>query len=88
MSLLYIQQQEESYVKSKTPCGVGNGVYPCAGDPDDWDKQTHINLMAPMRLTRMLLPAMKDAGRASVPLLAAALKLSWCGLKVVLKTTT
>lgn len=33
-----------------------------AGDPDKWDKQTHINLMAPMRLTRLLLPPMKDAG--------------------------
>jgi len=34
-----------------------------AGNPDDWDKQTQINLMTPMRLTRMLLPGMKDKGQ-------------------------
>ena len=34
-----------------------------AGSPDDWDKQTQINLMTPMRLTRMLLPGMKDKGQ-------------------------
>ena len=38
----------------------------CAGDPDDWDKQTHINLMAPMRLTRFLVPTMKEAGEGYI----------------------
>ena len=37
-----------------------------AGDPDDWDKQTHINLMAPMRLTRFIVPTMKEAGEGHI----------------------
>ncbi|EIE18472.1 oxidoreductase [Coccomyxa subellipsoidea C-169] len=46
--------------------GPNKGQGPLDGDPDDWDKQTHINLMAPMRLTRMLLPPMKEAGQGHV----------------------
>ena len=67
MSFCVSNNRRKARSRAKITCGVGNGVYLCAGDPDDWDKQTHINLMAPMRLTRMLLPAMKDAGRASGP---------------------
>lgn len=46
--------------------GPNKGQGPLDGNPDDWDKQTHINLMAPMRLTRMLLNPMKDSGEGHV----------------------
>lgn len=42
--------------------GPNKGQGPLDGSPDDWDKQTQINLMTPMRLTRMVLPGMKDRG--------------------------
>jgi NAD(P)-dependent dehydrogenase (short-subunit alcohol dehydrogenase family) len=29
-----------------------------AADPDEWDEQTMLNLAAPMRLTRHLVPTM------------------------------
>jgi NADP-dependent 3-hydroxy acid dehydrogenase YdfG len=42
------------------------GLLRRAGDPDDWDLQTHINLQAPMRLTRFLVPGMKEAGEGHI----------------------
>ena len=39
---------------------------PAQATRDDWDKQTHINLMAPMRLTRFLVPTMKEAGEGYI----------------------
>ncbi|CAD7697508.1 unnamed protein product [Ostreobium quekettii] len=38
----------------------GGGVL--EGDPEEWDEMTAINLMAPMRLTRRLAPAMVARG--------------------------
>jgi NAD(P)-dependent dehydrogenase (short-subunit alcohol dehydrogenase family) len=50
--------------KSKPPGNLF--MSPAAGSPDDWDKQTQINLMTPMRLTRLVLPGMKQRGEGHV----------------------
>lgn len=32
----------------------------CAGDPDEWEQTVHLNMLAPMRLTRAVAPGMAD----------------------------
>lgn len=40
--------------------GMGSDGTPLKGNPDDWEKVMALNLMTPMRLTRILSPAMAD----------------------------
>ncbi|KAK9806568.1 hypothetical protein WJX73_002633 [Symbiochloris irregularis] len=42
------------------------GQGPLEGDPDEWNKIYQANVLAPMRLTRALCPAMREAGQGWV----------------------
>ena len=40
---------------------AADNITPLRADPDEWDEQTMLNLAAPMRLTRHLVPEMVRA---------------------------
>eukprot|EP00048_Salpingoeca_helianthica_P017549 m.237808 g.237808 ORF g.237808 m.237808 type:complete len:245 (-) comp21401_c0_seq1:57-791(-) len=46
--------------------GIGAAGHALEGNPDEWDTMLNVNLHAPMRLTRLLAPAMVMAGHGVI----------------------
>lgn len=46
--------------------GIGTHGEALAGDPDEWERLMQVNVLAPMRLTRRLAPAMAQRERGTI----------------------
>lgn len=46
--------------------GMGSFGNPLDGEPDEWDTMLMVNLHAPMRIMRRLVPAMVEKGQGVV----------------------
>jgi short-subunit dehydrogenase len=58
--------------------GIGVAGHALEGNPDEWDTMLNVNLHAPMRLTRLLAPAMAAAGHGVIINMGRCVRMCVC----------